>query len=543
MPPLHDESVSQMSIGNTPEKVTAILEVAKRLNSVLQLDELLKVIVTVAANQSNANNSSLLLIEDDHQLHYKIGVQQNTLKLKDFVIQLGEGIAGQVAQNGESVWVQDIEQDPRFGKKTRTSYQSASFISVPLKFNEQIIGVLNIHDKIDAGPFTRDDFDLITILANLAAVAVVNARMYSHTEQMKQYLQYLFNNMPEMVLVVEGDNKCRFANRNVYQWMFPDIEDPLGKDIHQLFPAVYSDLFDKVSRNTKLYGVVIDEELELTNETGILTIFGISGTLLNRENKDEGVIIVARDLTMSREVAKLQVLNQMKSEFISMVSHDLRTPLTAIKGSVTIMLSERIGKVNNVQAELLELVHRNTERLAKLVDDLLEISSAEAGKKMHLNVVKFSIIELLSDIVKLFEYQSGNKQIELKTEIPDVFEDVLGDPNKIQQVIVNLVGNALKFTLGNGNVTIQLSEDDQSWMISVQDTGIGIPPDEIDKIFEIYHQVPVEGLELETKGFGLGLAISQRIVEAHGGKIWVESELNVGSRFSFRIPKGIPISE
>lgn len=540
MPPLRKTKELSKSRPSTIERIGALLEVARTMSSVLDLDSLLRMIVTVATEQSDAGKCTIMLIEDEQHLVLKVGVGIDEKKLQNVRTKLGEGIAGLVAQTGEPIWVKNIETDKRFKRKSSVKYQTASFLSVPLVVKNKVIGVLNVNDKRDNEPFSKDDFEMITILASQAAIAIENARLYTHAQQMRIYLQNILDNLIESVIVIDSSQKCTFINSQTFPLLSPVIDSPIGVEYQKVFLAPVVEVLDKVVKATHALGSIIDEEIEIQTGDETSIPVGISGSLLKVNNEPSGVILVARDLTPTRELAKLQVLNQMKSEFISTVSHELRTPLTAIKGSVSLVVDERTGKINDLQKEMLTLVRRNADRLAKMIDELLEMSRSEAGKPMRLARSTFPLRELVSDIVKLFTQQAHQNELKLEMVIPDNLGNINADSAKIHQVIINLVGNAIKFTPAGGTVTISAQENNESWQVTVSDTGIGIPKEELEKVFDTYHQVKHPNLTTHVKGFGLGLAISKRIIEAHKGKIWVESDVGAGSRFIFQLPKQQP---
>ncbi len=533
MPPLHkNKELNHIEV----KRLTALLELSRKMTSVNNLEEVLKSVVMVAKQQTQAGSTSLMLLEDTHHLVYKVGENVDSEHLVNLRIKVGDGIAGSVAQTGKPIWVRDIETDKRYHRKNLPKYKTPSFICVPLISNEKVIGVLNVTDKEDSQTFEQDDFNLITILASQAAMTIENARLYLSTQEIKIYLQNVLDNLTEAIIVIDTDNKCTFINSLAYRILDTRVDDPIGKEYPQVFPDKIIQILNRVIRNIYIYGSIIEEEVEFPDQVGGINTLGFSGSLMKIKDKITGVIVVIRDMTVTHELAKLRVMNQMKSEFISMVSHDLRTPLTAIKGSVTLMADEKIGKVNSLQSEMLNLVQRNTERLTRIIDDLLEISYAESGQPLRLNITKFSLPELLNDIVKLFEQQATEHELSLKLIKPETMEDVAGDASRIQQVLVNLIGNALKYTPAGGTVRVRARDEDDFWEVSVEDSGIGIPEDEIDKIFHIYYQVHQKNTETHWKGFGLGLAICKRIVDGHKGTIRVTSQEGKGSTFSFQIP-------
>jgi signal transduction histidine kinase len=231
---------------------------------------------------------------------------------------------------------------------------------------------------------------------------------------------------------------------------------------------------------------------------------------------------------------KLEQINHLKNEFISMVSHELRTPLTTIKGFVSIVLNEETGPLNDQQRHFLETSDRAIDRLTLLVSDLLDISRIEAGQiKMQLRPI--SLRDVCQRLSTNFAPQLKAQNLTLTLQIPEPLPLVMADPDRITQVLDNLLSNALKFT-SRGGITISALDKGDFVMLSVKDTGSGISKEEHDRIFDKFYQIKVGG-GYPSKGTGLGLAIVKSIVESHRGKIWVESELGKGSDFHFILPR------
>ncbi len=238
---------------------------------------------------------------------------------------------------------------------------------------------------------------------------------------------------------------------------------------------------------------------------------------------------------------ELRRLDAMKSEFVSVASHELRTPLSAIKNAVQLVLSGKAGEINETQAKFLSMAERNINRLTNILNDLLNLSRIESGKT-EFNFQELDLKGVIEFVANSLKLQAEKKSIQLKWDIADPLPKVYGDREKIEQILTNLIGNAIKFTPEGGEVLIiarpfleDESRSKKMVSISIQDNGIGIPNEHLDQIFEKFHQV--EGsLHRSTGGTGLGLAITKGLVEAHQGKIWVESELGKGSTFTLTLP-------
>lgn len=244
----------------------------------------------------------------------------------------------------------------------------------------------------------------------------------------------------------------------------------------------------------------------------------------------------SRAILVERANRELSRLNKLKSEFVSMVSHELRAPLINIKQTSSLILERSIGQINEEQKRCWVIVNHNADRLLKLISDLLDISKIEAGE-FRLSRQMINIGKIIQEAAESLERWRETKKIRLKIEIEPNLPDVYADPDRVNQIFVNLLSNAIKFTPANGQITIkaEVQEKGDYLEISVRDTGIGIPQNQLDKVFERFKQV--SGLSVEPiQGIGLGLSITREIVKMHGGKIWVESKLNEGSKFSFLLP-------
>jgi two-component sensor histidine kinase len=227
----------------------------------------------------------------------------------------------------------------------------------------------------------------------------------------------------------------------------------------------------------------------------------------------------------------------MKSEFVSVASHELRTPLAAIKNAVQLMVQGKTGEINENQKKFLEMAERNINRLTGILNSLLDLSRIESGK-INLKFEELDLKSVTEFILSSLKPPSDGKSIRLKMEIPEKLPSAYGDREKIEQILTNLVANATKFTPEGGEISVSATlfdEEKDMVAISVKDSGIGIPRDELEKIFEKFHQVE-DSLRRSVTGTGLGLAITKGLVEAHHGRIWAQSDIGKGSTFTFTLP-------
>jgi len=238
-----------------------------------------------------------------------------------------------------------------------------------------------------------------------------------------------------------------------------------------------------------------------------------------------------RQLTQALEEVKK--ISKRKSDFISSVSHEIRTPLTSIKGYAAILLGSKLGALPEEVRVRLEKINRHSDELVHMVNDLLDISRIESGKVI-IKKEPLSLKAMSEKMADLFSEQFRTKNITFKSEVPENCEGILADRSQIERVFINLVGNALKFTPQNGNITISAERLNNVIQVNVKDSGFGIPEDAQEAIFEEFYRVD-NTINQEVKGTGLGLTLVKHIVEAHQGKIWVKSKLGEGSTFSFTL--------
>jgi signal transduction histidine kinase len=246
-----------------------------------------------------------------------------------------------------------------------------------------------------------------------------------------------------------------------------------------------------------------------------------------------------KDFATQLEIAnqELKRIDQIKSEFVSVASHELRTPLAAIKNAIQLILSGKTGEINEDQSRFLSMAERNISRLTNILNDLLNLSRIESGK-IGMEFEELDLRVPIEFILTSLKPQADGKSIQLAMEIQKDLPSVYADRQRLEQILTNLIGNAIKFTPEGGKIMVSaksLNGQENRVAISVKDSGIGIPEDQREKIFEKFHQVE-DSLRRSIAGTGLGLAITRGLVEAHNGKIWVESEVGKGSTFTFTLP-------
>jgi len=247
--------------------------------------------------------------------------------------------------------------------------------------------------------------------------------------------------------------------------------------------------------------------------------------------------IQERTKQLALALEKVQKANKTKSEFVSAVSHELRTPLTSIKGYAAILMSGKLGEIPPKVKERLDKINKHSDSLVELINDLLDISRIESGR-VEMKYEKISAKSLVENIADLLMPQVKEKNIEFLIDIPADTPGVFADQKQIERVFINLVSNAVKYA-PNGTIKITASHDKKEVLFEVEDSGTGIKEEDIPRLFDEFYRVEND-LNQNIKGTGLGLSLVKNIIEAHSGKIWVTSELKVGTTFHFTLPSNPP---
>ncbi len=285
---------------------------------------------------------------------------------------------------------------------------------------------------------------------------------------------------------------------------------------------------------------------DISREVGLLEEQGQTIAELTRTK--ERMLSILEDMTEARDLAKrsaadlakalddLKLVDKMKTEFLSVISHELRTPITPIKGYSSMMISGQLGAMSKGQKRAAEIIKKESDHLMVLIDSVLDVARMSHGRSLELNKEPIQIKTIIDDLKDVLEPEWQARKIDLSLDLPEDFPALMADSTKIKRLFANLLGNAFKFTPKGGKVSISGKAVDDSVVLYVADDGIGIDKDNIEKVFEKFYQVD-SSYTRAAGGVGLGLAVAKEIVEAHGGRMWVESEgLGKGSKFCFNLP-------
>ncbi len=435
-------------------------------------------------------------------------------EIKKNVVEAFSLLADQTIREEDiSVSLEDI---PGPGKGEKVPARTESFFNVPLIIKDEVIGMLNVSSS-RKDVFNPTSVKIIYTISYQAAIAIERLRSIIATEKSK--MESMVESMIEGVVMIDEQGGMVALNPQARQMLGFGLDKEVGISALSNLDKIFHECQDKKRLVTK--------EILIPQEKSVLQC-NVSPVKGDEKGKIIGMVAILRDITKEKEV------DRMKTEFISTVSHELRTPLTTIKEFVSILLDEIPGNINKDQKEYLTIVKGNTDRLVRLIVNLLDISRIETGR-VKLKRVLMNPATLVKDVMPSMGVEANKKKIKIETSFEPTLPDLYIDPDGITQVFTNLIGNAIKFTPEGGRITVELKNGEKEVVASVADTGIGISPENLDKVFDRFQQIGrVDGSG--AKGTGLGLSISKALVEMHKGRLWAESEPGEGSKFIFTLP-------
>ncbi len=464
--------------------------------------------------------------------------------LNTFKVRATHGISGKVFREGEPMIYQDIESIVEAREEPFGLLHVTNGVCVPLVIEKRdeenrvieknTIGVLHAFNKKHSEDFNEEDVRLLERMARNVGSIIANLQMFRDLVDKKEELVQTFESVTAGLLLVSTERRILQINATA-RAIFDAAADSFGKDVDDVVKdAAFLEAIDKALSGTEPGKV----ETHITLGTSERIYESQFAAVLGQDGKGIGVVIILADVTEIRNI------DRMKSSFVAMASHELRTPLTAIKGFSSTLLEglddELYGKED--QREFLGIVVGECDRLRRLIDDLLNTSRIEAGESLKPNYTHVDIRTLLDKAQKV-QQQATTKhtiKLDIQSELPSL---IVGDEDKLDQILTNLLNNAIKYAPNGGDVTIHAKVDGNSLEIGVRDQGLGIPKDHLTKVFERFHRVNNED-NRKIYGTGLGLFLVKHLVDqVHFGKIWVESEVGKGSDFIFRIPTDLDIEE
>jgi len=487
-------------------EMQTLAELARSINSSLDLDSVLQSVVEAAVKLTNADEGSLLLVDDvTGELYMRASRNFQDEFARTFRLPIQDTLAGSVVRSGQPVLM-----DENTPQKIKTSYLVHSLVYVPLRVHQTVIGVLGIDNRANKIPFKDHDVQLLSALAEFASIAIVNASSFSDTSAERNKLGTILTKIQDGVIVFDQDQRLVLVNQMAAGAFKLSEANLAGQPLQDVF--AHPDLLELIDSNNKTNRVEIAVEDGRIFSAQITPIAGV------------GAAVTMHDIT------NLKKLDRIKSDFVSTVSHDLRSPLTAILGYVELI--ERAGPVNELQRDFVRRVQSSVHNITHLVDDLVELGRIESGFDSRKEAVHLEqIIPLVTDTLRK---QFDDKHQTLLIELPDSLPPVFANPVHMRQMVENLLENANKYTHPGGVITIHGELEDQQIILRFIDNGIGIPQVDLPFIFDKFYRA--SNAHNEITGTGLGLSIVRSIVETHQGRIWVESQPDEGSTFTVVLP-------
>jgi len=508
----------------------------------VEIEALMQEAVELVARAMNVEFCKILWLEGDRlRLIAGVGWRPGIVG-KATVSADSKSQAGYTLKIRTPVVVEDFSQEKRFTPPPLLKEHGiVSGISVPMIYKDKIYGVMGLHSR-QKRSFTSADVDFLQSVANIITAAFERTRAERILEESQKKLREILREMdsilhtvPAAVLTTNGDGIINFFNRRAMAYMEKGEGEIFGTKIGEHFrePQVEEKVRELLS------GSAVEEPLtlEATLLSGRVVQLSISA-MRDEDGKIEGAVVSFVDITQQKEAQQklerayeeLKEIDELKSNIIANVSHELRTPITIAKGFIELaMIEDDEEDRNNELKAAIGALHR----LNDIVEDLIEIATVQRGD-LTLHKKRVSLAEIITSAVKEREELAKEKEVKVKVELGYEGEVVV-DPFKLKRAILNLLDNAIKFNRIGGEVEIRVSEE-QGWVkITISDTGIGIPEDRLKDIFKPLTQLDPSPTR-RYGGTGTGLAVTKRIVEAHGGKIWVESEVGKGSTFYVMLP-------
>jgi signal transduction histidine kinase len=573
-------------------QLSALNEVGGVITSTLDLTVVLHLIMDKAVELLQAEAGSLVLVDQEtDELVFEVTAGPGSADLEGMRLPMGTGIVGTVVQEHEPIIIKDAQSDARWYQDLDDEFITRSIIAVPMVSRGRAIGVIELLNRRDGVSFDKDDERLLTAFATNAAVSIENARLFTLTDQalaarveelsmMQRVDRELnatldYNQVMNLTLdwalratgadvgivavVAENDDGTRglsiLASRGYpeeqvsTEELWPLEQGIVGRVVRTGKPELVEDLASDSDYAAIVPGMEAQLTVPIRREERIIGVIAVESSqqaLLNADTL-EFVVRLADHAAISIENARLfdQVrrANDAKTEFVSFVSHELKQPMTSMRGYTDLLVKGAVGELSDMQRSFLETIRSNVDRMNTLVTSLLDISRIESGR-IKINLTNVSIVQVIEDALRTIRGQIESKRQILEENVAPGLPLVRADRDRLVQILTNMVSNAYKYSPEGGQITVraQMWSDvheepgkDGFVLCTVTDTGIGMSPEDQNRLFTKYFRSEDPAVRSES-GTGLGLVITKSLVELQGGEIWVKSEVGKGSTFAFTIP-------
>nr|NIO68944.1 GAF domain-containing protein [Anaerolineae bacterium] len=500
-----------------------LLAIAQALSSTLDLTEVLKLVACSTAQACLANRCSILLLSQERNELVPIMSQFASGEVDrelwaTFKERYAEAIdefsiLQEVVKERKPV----ILDGPAMSVMPQNWVEPFGIISllmVPLISKDEVIGLMALDHVEEGRRFTDEQVNLAITIGTHAAMAIENARLHTTIAEERAKLEAIIGGTNDAIIVTDAQNRVLLMNQAAQRAFdvetVPEVGRPLGE-------VVSNERLLALFARPEAREEALAEEIPLSDGR---TLYASLTPVA-----EVGRIAVMQDITYLKE------LDKMKSDFVATVSHDLRSPLAIISGYAALL--PEVDELNETQQEFVEGIKLSVAKMTTLIDNLLDLGKIEARVGMEMKPCQ--LVTVINKAVESLREQARAKEMVLQFDLPPELPLVQGNQVRLDQVVSNLVGNAIKFTPEGGMVTVSAREEKSQIAVEVKDTGIGIAPEDQVHLFEKFYRVSSEETS-DIEGTGLGLAIVKSIVEGHGGRVWVKSEPSQGSTFGFTLP-------
>jgi PAS domain S-box-containing protein len=456
---------------------------------------------------------------------------------------IGEGTIGWVAEHGMSHLIGGIDPASALAAELAgsTGLPVGSVLYVPMAHRGKLVGIIEAVRAQGDPPFEQRHLQLLEALAAEAAVALENVTLYEklsgrvelanrkllaayqELKQERDRISAIVSNMADGVILTDARKRLAFVNPAAARMFGIDAEAAEGKPAAEALP--YPELLQQLDEQPSAAARV--PRIKLADPRPI-TLSPRTVRLSHDDGGRTGAITVISDITL------LEELSEMKNEFISIVSHELRTPLTSIMGFAQTLRGD-VGIVGEEErSEFLGIIEQESNRLLVMINDLLDVTRMEAGRPLPLSPAQVDLRELSEHVVRFQSVTTSAHRFLF--EFPEEGASIVADPDKVEQILTNLVSNAIKYSPQGGDVVVGAHSQDAEYVIYVRDQGLGMTQEQVGQLFGRYQRIERDAIK-GIRGTGLGLYLVRALVEAHGGRVWVDSEPGKGSTFSFALPR------
>ncbi len=546
-------------------RLAALYEVSRALGASLNLDEALGIAIDAAIRLTKAERGFLVLTEaETGNLRFRIARNAKHEAIAEDAFEVSRTVVKEVMEQNAPVITTNAQRDPRFSdKESITQYALRSIMAVPLAVHGRVTGVLYVDNKVRAVMFSKADLELLISFAGPAAVAIENARMYTQTDaalaarvtelQVMQTIDRDLNAVLDMGKVLdvtlgwamkrthaEGGWLGLVEEKGVRVVAGHGPADFLSLDHPLVYSAIVSPTGTRPLAPVPPPGerITIRRVAPVRRENKVVALIVVERASPFAAHDVEFLARLADHAAIAVENARLyeavKKANEAKSKFVSVVSHELRLPMTSIKGYTDLLRAAIAGPVNEQQQQFLNIIRSNVERMSVLVTDLSDISRVETGR-LQLKLGAVNVAEAAQEASDSLKSQIEGKGQTLTLRLPADLPAVQADQARVQQILSNLLSNAHKYSSSGATLTLAAERAGSHLRVSVTDTGCGISAADQAKLFSQFFRSDDPNVR-EQNGWGLGLHVTKLLVELQGGQMTVQSEPGQGSAFAFTLP-------